>query len=84
MYCHVNAIMAQAIITMEDHAHNYFVIFSLYSFGQNLLCYVLDVLEIPVHKENLDREDVFKKMLEWCDIWIILLTAHAGTKLLPA
>ena len=78
--------VAQAIITdtsiMEDHAHNnYFVILSLYSFGQNLLCCVLDVLEIPVHKENLDREDVFKKMLEWCDIWIILLTAH-GTKLL--
>ena len=64
--------------------NNYFVILSIYSFGQNLLCCVLDVLEIPVHKENLDREDVFKKMLEWCDIWIILLTAHAGTKLLPA
>ena len=44
-----------------------------YSFGQSLLSFVLDVFKLP--KETSYQEDYLKRMVEFCDIWIILLDA---------
>ncbi len=44
-----------------------------FSLGHELLSYVLDVVDVPtVTKSNVD-EAMFKNVLDWCDVWTILL-----------
>lgn len=42
--------------------------------GQDLLLYVLEVMEMCTADDN--KEDVFRKMLEWVDVWITLFNAE--------
>ncbi|CAB4036239.1 Hypothetical predicted protein, partial [Paramuricea clavata] len=48
--------------------------FSNSSLGQDLLFYIVDIIvpEIATESENDERN--FRKILDWCDIWIVLLT----------
>ena len=39
--------------------------------GQNLLLCVLEAMPISVLKDKHGREDVFRKMLEWCDVSLV-------------
>ena len=44
-----------------------------FSLGNVLLSYVLDILDVPsVRKDSVD-EAMFKSVLDWCDVWTILL-----------
>ncbi len=46
---------------------------SVYSLGQELLFCILDIVDVPeITKETVIAEDDFKKILDWCDLWIIL------------
>ena len=45
-----------------------------FSLGQELLSCILDIVDVPeVLKGSESSEDDFIKILDWCDIWIILL-----------
>ena len=46
----------------------------VYSLGQDLLSCIVDIIvpEIATESENDERN--FRKILDWCDIWIVLLT----------
>jgi hypothetical protein len=49
--------------------------FFVYSFGQELLSCILDIVDVPeIAKESVIDEDDFRKILDWCDIWVLLLT----------
>jgi hypothetical protein len=56
-------------------------IFIVFSFGQDLLSCILDIVDIPkVAKDSEIDEDDFRRILDWCDIWIILLKTTGKTK----
>jgi hypothetical protein len=36
---------------------------------------ILDIVDVPeIVTESVNDEDDFRKILDWCDIWILLLT----------
>ena len=44
------------------------------SLGRELLVCILDVLDVPDKLKDSDiGEDDFKRILDWCDIWVVLL-----------
>ena len=44
-----------------------------FSLGRDLLSCILEIVDVPeVSKERMITEDDFAKILDWCDIWIIL------------
>jgi hypothetical protein len=46
----------------------------VYSLGRELLFYIVGIVDVPeIAKDSIINEDDFKKILDWCDIWIILL-----------
>ena len=54
---------------------------SVYSLGPDLLSYIADTIDEPsVGKENATEEKEFQKILNWSDVWVILLTTN-GKKL---
>ena len=45
-----------------------------FSLGQELLSCILDIVEVSeVVKDSDIDEDDYKRIIDWCDIWIILL-----------
>lgn len=40
-----------------------------------MLLYVLEVIEVTEPKEDADRENDFRAMLKWSDVWKTLLKA---------
>lgn len=56
---------------------SFFFVFFVFSLGQDLLTCILEIMDMPeVAKESVIsvvNEDDFRRILDWCDIWIILL-----------
>ncbi len=51
-------------------------IFLLYRFYIRIFSHALEKLQIPDPKKQVDPENIFKKMLPWCEIWTTLLRAQ--------
>ena len=57
----------------------------IFSLGHELLFYVLDVIDVPtIPKSGMVNESAFKNVLEWSDVWTILLKTTGRTRLLCA
>ena len=44
-----------------------------FSLGHELLCYVLEMVDVPtLTKKTVIDEAMFRNIIDWCDVWIIL------------
>ncbi|XP_028413785.1 uncharacterized protein LOC114536632 [Dendronephthya gigantea] len=45
------------------------------SLAEELLSYILDIIEVPEIKDREINEDDFHKIIDWCDVWEVFITS---------